>query len=185
MKIYLMRALTPRCMEEETCWMCEANFTPRVVVIFGGPDAAEMCEECFKACDLRRETLPTGVVAGWPTWATYTGLLDDFESLAYITSSESRKTHQTAPASIEIVGAFSELSYFLPRISLVSDCSQTKYLRPSRHPSRMRNPRPSACSPGRRQYFRRTSHLSARIPPDPGRRLYKNNVFHTETAGCR
>lgn len=72
MRVELQWAFSEADMRPGTCTLCEAEFTPKAVIIRVDPHAFEACEECLRALDARKRQEPR---APWPTWEEYQEVL--------------------------------------------------------------------------------------------------------------
>jgi ribosome-binding protein aMBF1 (putative translation factor) len=73
MRIELQWAFTDADIPRKPCALCEIEFEGEAVIIRCDPHSYEVCEDCLRALDGRKEQEDG---APWPSWAEYEDLVE-------------------------------------------------------------------------------------------------------------
>ncbi len=73
MRIELQWAFTDADIPRKPCALCEVEFEGKAVIIRCDPHSYEVCEDCLRALDVRKEQEGG---APWPSWAEYEDLVE-------------------------------------------------------------------------------------------------------------
>jgi len=89
MRLELQWAFVKEDMQGGPCAICEAEFTPRAVIIRADQrrdDLGEVCEDCFRC--LTRRMAEGNVPILWPTWSEYQALVEAHPEPMFATQEE-------------------------------------------------------------------------------------------------